>query len=187
MQWHLIFSFSLKSEWEYLLLEEEADHFRTAIKTSVNNSETLECVGKNCQWWEARNLGITLGPAMNLLRVAEGLQVHCEICLWFSFHMSYLPILPHKPPLTVTYLTKMDSNRPTHRNARHPSRTIFPSISWRTSGSWWPRRSWGSSLSLVPLAQQKNNHQKFALEASATQKYIFPERTQDKFKEATVS
>lgn len=81
----------------------------------------------------------------------------------------------------------LDTNRLTHRNARHPSRTIFASISWGTSGSWWPWRSRGSSLSLVPLAQQRNHHLKFALEASTTQKYSFPERMQDKFKEATAS
>ena len=62
-----------------------------------------------------------------------------------------------------------DSNRLTHRYAGHPTRTIFASISWGTSWSWWPWRPRGSSLSLVPLNQQKTHH-KFALEASNTQK-----------------
>lgn len=64
-----------------------------------------------------------------------------------------------------------DSNRLTYRYARHPTRTIFAGISWGTSGSWWPWRSRGSSLSLIPLNRHKTHH-KFALEASTTQKDI---------------
>lgn len=107
------------------------------------------------QGWEARNPGVTLGPVCLGLRVHTTTSAGCSTPTYLTCQPYLRNIFETELAHTGEEFRHHDSSRLTHRYARHPTRTIFASISRGTSGSWWPWGPRGSSLSLVPLNQQQ--------------------------------
>lgn len=80
---------------------------QTLLTQLLNISEWLRNLRKCRETARGGRQG-TLALLLALLYTCSacvGLQVRLETCLWFSFHMSYLPIWPQKMTLTLCWCT----------------------------------------------------------------------------------